>query len=680
MLDLFFRLRPLEPVDERILIVGIDEADLQTYGFPIPDQELAQLLQTLNAAKPRAIGLDLYRDLPTPPGHRELTQALQTIPNLVGIEKVETDRSPAILPPPPLQQRNMVGFNNVEVDADGRVRRGLLYNASLRGNQLLQAFALKLSLIYLEPEGITPEAANRANDLQLGRGVFYRFRPNDGGYVRALDGGYQFLANPRGPAGYFDHVSMQDVLSGRISTEQIQGRIVLIGSMAPSVKDRHLTSHSYSLLEEPKYVYGVELQANFISQILSSALEGRPEIRVWPDTVEWLWIFLWAWFGAQICWHSRSAYSAIATTFGAAVAISIGAYLMFLLGWWIPVVPGLLSLGGSTSVVIAYLAYCQGELKRSTEFLKSVINTIPDPVYVKNVAHEKVVINPAYCQLIGYPEVLLMGKTDYEVFPSQEADTLWQKDEEALHSYTGGKCEEKLTSCDGTTYLTEIKRSLHRDAAGNVFLVGVIRDITERKQLEENLKQLAADLERSNAALKISAEHDPLTGLPNRKLFYERLEQSLTWAEKYQKSVALLFLDLNEFKSVNDTMGHHIGDLLLRTVAQRLQKCLRSSDTVCRLGGDEFTVILPGVKNRGNATRVAQKILETVAEEATLEEHTLVITTSIGISLYPSDTCDLETLIQQADAAMYKAKKLGKNRYEFAEDLSNAERPEAELT
>lgn len=170
------------------------------------------------------------------------------------------------------------------------------------------------------------------------------------------------------------------------------------------------------------------------------------------------------------------------------------------------------------------------------------------------------------------------------------------------------------------THHLATKRSLHKDAAGNVFLVGVIRDITERKRTEAELKRMTAELMRSNAELEQSASqlrhlanHDVLTGLPNRKLFCERLGQSIDWARDNNQAVGLLFLDLDGFKLINDTQGHDVGDLLLKATAKRLTGCLRSSDTVSRLGGDGFTIILPAIPTCEDAARVAEKILATLA-------------------------------------------------------------------
>jgi diguanylate cyclase (GGDEF)-like protein/PAS domain S-box-containing protein len=459
---------------------------------------------------------------------------------------------------------------------------------------------------------------------------------------------------------------MRDILENRIPPESIKDRIIVIGSMAPSVKDFEFTSYSDGVFKASTPIYGVELQAQLTSQIISAVLDDRSLIKVLPEPLEWLWILGGSWVGAALSWKLQSPRRSV----GLIILITIGitgiTYLAFLQGWWIPVIPANLALVGSAGVIIAHFAHLQGELKRSTEFLQSVINTIPDPIFVKNKDHQKIVLNQAYAKFVGYPLSLLMEKDDAELFPKHEAELFRQQDELAFHTNWEQENEEQLTDAHGVTHYIATKRSLHQDSAGNLFLVGVIRDITERKLLEDNLKQIAAELKRSNAELRVSAEHDPLTGLPNRNLFQERLNQSLEWAESQNRLVALLFLDLNNFKDVNDQQGHHIGDLLLKTVANRLKGCLRGSDTVSRLGGDEFTVILPGIPSKSDAARVAQKILDTITQEFVLEGHHLSITTSIGISFYPTDTQDQETLIKLADTAMYRAKTAGKNLYEFA--------------
>ena len=177
------------------------------------------------------------------------------------------------------------------------------------------------------------------------------------------------------------------------------------------------------------------------------------------------------------------------------------------------------------------------------------------------------------------------------------------------------------------------------------------KEITERRQAEERIHQLAY--------------YDALTGLPNRALYNDRLSLALAHAQRTREMLAVLFLDLDRFKDINDTLGHSIGDQLLKTVARRLADSLRKEDTVTRLGGDEFTMLLPGMTQTEDAAGIAQKILEAVKKPLTLGGHELNITASIGIAIYPADGEVAEALMKNADTAMYHAKEQGRNSYQF---------------
>jgi diguanylate cyclase (GGDEF)-like protein/PAS domain S-box-containing protein len=669
--DQFFQLRPLEPVDERVVIVGIGEEDLQTVGkFPIPDTVLTKLLQKVQSYQPRAIGLDIYRDLPVEPGHQALLKLYQSMPHLIGIQQFRDKTSSEVPGPPVLADRGQIGFNNLVYDLDNKVRRGLLYWTI--GEKPHQSFALMLALRYLEREGITPQAAMGEPYLQLGKGVFRPFQGNDGAYSQADDGGYQILANLRGPANTFRIVSLMDVLQDRVPPQMLRDRVVLIGSTAVSLKDFFHTSYSKKLVGAPRPTSGVELQANLVSQILSSALDGRTLIQVWAEPIEWIWIFVWSCLGAWICWRLQFLQKSVLIILLSGGTLTSLCYWAFLAGWWLPLVPALLALNGSAIAVIAHIAHLRQELQRSKEFLNTIINTIPDPIFVKDQQHRWIVLNQAYCRFSGYSLEGLLNRSDYEVFPAQEAHVFRQQDQWVFTTGQERENEEDFTDRAGVTHQIATKRSLHRDAAGNVFLVGVIRDITERKRMEEELKRTAAELVRSNAELQQSASlalhlatHDSLTGLPNRKLFCDRLEQALEWAAQNEQLVALLFLDLDGFKLINDTQGHDVGDQLLKAVARRLTGCLRGSDTVARLGGDEFTIILPAVPSTEVVAKVAEKILDTLSKPFQLNSHTIFVTSSIGISIYPNNGNDIDAVVKGADTAMYRAKELGKNRYEF---------------
>jgi len=169
-----------------------------------------------------------------------------------------------------------------------------------------------------------------------------------------------------------------------------------------------------------------------------------------------------------------------------------------------------------------------------------------------------------------------------------------------------------------------------------------------------------------------SAEHDFLTGLPNRMLLNDRIRQAIGCAQRHQKQVAVLFLDLDGFKHINDSLGHSIGDKLLQSIGKRLVDCGRATDTISRQGGDEFVVLLSEVQRSEDAAVAASRMLMAVAEAHCVDEHELHVTTSIGVSIYPDDGMDAETLIKNADTAMYQAKENGRQSYQYFKPAMNA--------
>ncbi len=665
--DAFIRLRPQLPKDHRIVIIGIDEPDLQKLGSQIPDRTLAALLQKIHQGQPSVIGLDLYRDLPINPGHEQLQAVMKQLPNLIGIERIEDQISPRVPPPPVLDPKTQVGFNNVVLDVDSKVRRGLLY---LHADQVLhRSFALQIALQYLEPSQIQENPAPvNPQYLQLGKGVFYPFQPHDGGYVKADNKGYQFLADFRGPRNTFTTVSISDVLENKVSQELFRDRIVLIGLTAVSLKDFVEIPYSH-----PEKVPGVEAQANLISFIIDVAQGQQTLIRSLPDLLEGLWIFAWSGLGTVLAWKFRVPYQFLLVSISAMALLITISYMLFVDRWWFPVIPPVAGFGGAAVMILAHFAYQEGELKRSTEFLQGIINTIADPIFVKDQNHRWIVLNQAYAHLVGYPLQVLIEKTEYELFSQAEAERFWQQDEQIFITHQTTEQEEVFTDAGGIRRVIATKRSLHRDSGGNLFLVGVIRDITQQKEREAELQRLAEELKRHNAELRLSedqmrhlANHDALTGLANRKLFEEKLQEALVSARAHEKMLATFFLDLDGFKQINDSLGHDMGDVVIKEVAQRLKHSLRGTDTVARLGGDEFTVILPEIPSESVAIRVAEKIIAAVTQPLIIGDRQLHITLSLGISLYPDHGETLETLVKSADQAMYQAKIAGKNRYLLA--------------
>ncbi len=372
--DLYMRSRPQEPRDQRIAIVGIDENDLsQRNESIISDSALAELLEKLKAQKPRAIGIDIYRDLPVPPGHETLVQLFATTPNLVGIQKVggEFVERETVAPPPVLKEKDQVGANDLIFDADNRTRRGLIY-LNDANEETVYSFSLHLALHYLEAEGIAPEMGEEIDHWQLGKTLFSPLSASDGGYVRTDAGGYQLLINYRGGDRTFETVSMTDVLEGLVPPDWARDRVILIGKVGESFKDLFFIPYSTGLVGLPRPVAGVEIHANLTSQLISAALEGRPLIKTWPEPLEWLWVLFWSGTGAAVTWRLRYAdgvNSFSPKRWGAllgAGGILVGStYLAFLQGWWIPVVPPLIALVSSAAVITAYLARTAIELRET---------------------------------------------------------------------------------------------------------------------------------------------------------------------------------------------------------------------------------------------------------------------------------------------------------------------------
>ncbi|MHB1077620.1 EAL domain-containing protein [Thiobacillus sp.] len=209
---------------------------------------------------------------------------------------------------------------------------------------------------------------------------------------------------------------------------------------------------------------------------------------------------------------------------------------------------------------------------------------------------------------------------------------------------------------DGTVFMVEGSGSVFEGSSGR-FITYVLRDLTERKQFERQLMHLA--------------NHDPLTHLPNRKFFQERLGISLDEAALNGEHLAVLFLDLDRFKLINDTLGHALGDKLLLMVAERLAGCFRKGDVLARFGGDEFVVLLQGLAGKQDAALVAQKIMDTFAHAFQLEDHEVFVSASVGIAFYPSDAIDADNLIRCADNAMYQAKEQGLGYQFYRPDLEN---------
>lgn len=296
----------------------------------------------------------------------------------------------------------------------------------------------------------------------------------------------------------------------------------------------------------------------------------------------------------------------------------------------------------------------QAELKRyATVFLNA-----SEGMLITDDTGRILAVNPAFTAITGYGLEDIAGKTP-AVLSSGRQDASYYREmwNDLIHQ---GHWEGEIWNRrrNGEIYPEWLSIVAVRDHTNQTtHYIGIFSDVTERKKAEARIRHLA--------------HHDALTGLPNRLLLQDRLEQAIRQAQRNNEYAAVLFFDLDRFKLINDTLGHEIGDGLLRLVAQRCQQAVRETDTVARQGGDEFVVVLPNLKDPQDAGLIARKILAAITQPCHLGIHELTVTCSIGIAVYPEDGTSGSILLRNADAAMYRAKASGRNCYQFYTDDMN---------
>jgi diguanylate cyclase (GGDEF)-like protein/PAS domain S-box-containing protein len=289
--------------------------------------------------------------------------------------------------------------------------------------------------------------------------------------------------------------------------------------------------------------------------------------------------------------------------------------------------------------------------ERNWRLFNALMSSSSDLSFIFDTDGKFIYANLALAQLYNTTPEDIIGKNMFELNVTAAAE-LQRRLLEVLRTGVSFRGEVPCTQIPGHDAIFECRLVAVRDGAGNVeAITGVAHDVTERKAAEEKIKH--------------SANYDSLTGLPNRSLFRDRLLQEFKRAERSGLPLALIFIDLDGFKDVNDRLGHEAGDQLLQQAAQRIGACVRGVDTVARLGGDEFTVIFTDVSHIGHLDILAQKILDELARPFPLGLENVYISGSVGITIYPQDAATLEDLIRNADQAMYVAKNAGRNRFSF---------------
>ncbi len=292
------------------------------------------------------------------------------------------------------------------------------------------------------------------------------------------------------------------------------------------------------------------------------------------------------------------------------------------------------------------------EAEEQIRLFNRVFVNANESIMITDADNNILAVNPAFTVINGYTAEEVTGKNPRILSSGLMDEDFYKQMWSTINSTGKWQGEMVDRRKDGEIFAEWLSISALRDVSGQLtHYVALMTDISERKAAEERMAYLA--------------HHDLLTGLPNRLLFQDRLQQAIAHAERQQTKVALLFMDLDRFKDVNDTLGHQAGDLLLQEATRRIQLCVRSSDTVSRQGGDEFIIMLPDLDDLGDIVLVANKLIDSIAVPYDLNGHIVHVTTSIGVSVYPQDSVDIETLIKNADTAMYQAKEAGRKDYRF---------------
>ena len=295
-------------------------------------------------------------------------------------------------------------------------------------------------------------------------------------------------------------------------------------------------------------------------------------------------------------------------------------------------------------------------ITRSLEYAESIIDTVREPLIVLDQDLRIVSVSRSFYEVFKVKPEETVGQLLYDLGNKQwDIPKLRELLETILPqqtSFDNYEVEHDFANIGRRVMLLNARQIEGKLGKERIILLA-IEDITARKQMEAKIHRMAY--------------HDQLTGLPNRMLLLDHLNLAINQANRNRMKVSLMMLDLDKFKEVNDSLGHHIGDKLLQAVAEKLTAILRKADTVARFGGDEFVLLLPEQKDEKTALWVAEKIIEAFRNPVDLDGHSLVITSSIGISLYPDHGADIDTILKNADIAMYRAKQAGRNQYQLYE-------------
>ncbi len=635
------------------VIIAIDERSLARLGrWPWPRQVHARMLERLTRLDARAIGMDLLFAEPDPdPGaDRRLAAAIAAngrvvLPVLAESERLGGPMRETLSVPDIAAAAAALGHVDLEVDADGLVRSTFL-QAGL-GAPRWPSFAVALARL---AGGATTTASGATDPTPSPSYHWVREDP--------------VLIPYLGPPGRFPRLSYSDVLEGRVPDSLLRGRVVLVGATATGLGDALATPVSARSLP----MSGVEVLANVYRGVTDDTLivpAGNVTAMLLAVACVLLPVTLYPYSG----WRRCAVVAAAAVT--APFALS-GALLGIAGVWWAP-------LGAVAGNALGFGLWAwrradstRAALAEGRRQAAATLRSIGDGVVTTDSEGRITYLNPVAEAMAGCSAASAVGKTVGEVLRLVDADS----GENAIRRVAAAMRGHEpvpidghldLVARDGTARGVDLTVSRVVDGAGRPFgWVLAIRDVSEARELARQVSY--------------QASHDALTDLPNRTLLRDRLGTGIARARRGDSRLAVVFIDLDRFKSVNDSFGHDFGDQLLIAMATRLREVAREQDTVARIGGDEFVVIIDDLHDPADVTALARRLREAVARPINVDGQDLFMTASVGVSVFPRDATSVEDLLRNADAAMYRAKESGRNTVRFySEDLNRVLRRRAGL-
>ncbi len=630
-------------VNPEIVIITIDDRSLESLGrWPWSRNIHTEFIDKLTEAEVRAIGLDILfldPDHDEPEADVRLAKAIQlngrtVLPGVIEMAEVASDVKVRLPIPELAEAAALLGHVNVNLSKAG-VARGIHLHANINSAIHIPAFAKALMNI---------GTANSKHTVVTEQGLGYpeaeKFTPFT-----------HFVRIPfSGSAGHYQALSYIDVLRSEKLRKKLYGKYVLVGLNATGLGARFATSVSSS----SELMSGVEFNANALDMLLQQK-PILPLNRLWALLLTIVLVF----FPVYSYRFFLSGWSTLfIAIFFILLSFSISCFLLFVHHLWFEPAAVILTLS------LGYLLWSSRHLDVVSQMLfqekqqaNATLLAIGDAVVTTDKQGNIEFMNPAAENLVGHSLTKAKGQRFEMVFPikkSEECNQLYNViTRNSIHADVFNKAQiECLIDSSGKKHAVQLSANPVHDRSGVISgIVYGISDLTDMLNISQRMAHIAT--------------HDSLTELPNRVLMHDRLTQAINVAGRSGKHIAILFIDLDGFKKVNDGLGHTGGDLLLKEIAKRLQESVRQVDTTARWGGDEFVIMLENLAHEEYVVEIAEKIIYNSSQPFNIFDQEVFVTPSIGISLFPKDGETADGLLARADAAMYGVKDSGRNAFSF---------------